>query len=200
MNTLHWFRRMLKYYQSATSLYSAECHNSSLDDRWSVNAECSGAGVSQADMADVFQPWLKPLWRRSSDVIDSCFENQHDNSLVPGVIPFREDLITHWGQVTHIHVCVSNLSIFGSDNGLSPDRRQSIIWTNGGMLLTGPLETHSSAIFKKMHLKLSSGNWRPFCLGLNVLTTIITNSTLTWTNIILGRISLTSSVGYFIMD
>ena len=33
--------------------------------------------------------------------------------------------LTHWGRVTHI--CVSKLSILGSDNGLSPGRRQTII-------------------------------------------------------------------------
>ena len=37
-------------------------------------------------------------------------------------------LLTHWGRVTHI--CVGNLTIIGSDNGLSPGRRQAIIWTN----------------------------------------------------------------------
>ena len=40
--------------------------------------------------------------------------------------------LTHWGRVTHI--CVSELSIIGSDNDLSPDRRQAIIWTNAGIL------------------------------------------------------------------
>ena len=34
-------------------------------------------------------------------------------------------VLTHWGRVTHI--CVSKLSILGSDNGLSPGRRQAII-------------------------------------------------------------------------
>ena len=34
-------------------------------------------------------------------------------------------LLTHWGRVTHI--CVSKLIIIGSDNGLSPSRRQAII-------------------------------------------------------------------------
>ena len=42
-------------------------------------------------------------------------------------------LLTHWGRVTHI--CVSKLSIIGSDNGLSRGRRQAIIWTNAGILL-----------------------------------------------------------------
>ena len=83
--------------------------------------------------------------------------------------------LTHWGRVTHI--CVSELTIIGSDNGLSPGRRQAIIWNNAGLLLIEPLGTNVSEIsigiqtfsFKKMHLKMSSGKWRPFCLGLNVL-------------------------------
>ena len=83
--------------------------------------------------------------------------------------------LTHWGRVTHI--CVSNLTIIGSDNGLSPGRRQAIICTNAGILLIGPLGTNLSEIlngiqtfsFKKMQLKMSSAKWRPFCLGLNVL-------------------------------
>ena len=85
-------------------------------------------------------------------------------------------VLTHWGRVTHI--CVSNLTIIGSDNGFSPGRRQAIIWTNVGILLIGPLETNFREIliaiytfsFTKMHLKKSSGKWRPFCLVLNVLT------------------------------
>ena len=51
---------------------------------------------------------------------------------------------THWGRVTHI--CIRKLSIIGSDNGLSPGRRQSIIWTNAGILLIGPLGTNFSEI------------------------------------------------------
>ena len=84
-------------------------------------------------------------------------------------------VLTHWGRVTHI--CVSRLTITGSDNGLSPGQRQAIIWTNAGILLIGTLGTNFSDIsikiyifsFKKMHLKMSSGKWRPCCLGLNVL-------------------------------
>ena len=83
--------------------------------------------------------------------------------------------LTHWGRVTHI--CVSELPIIGSNNGLSPGWLQAIIWTNAGILLIRPLGTDFSEIlneihtfsFKKMHLKMSSAKWRPFCLGLNVL-------------------------------
>ena len=36
--------------------------------------------------------------------------------------------IIHWGRVTH--VCVGKLAIIDSGNGLSPGRRQTIIWIN----------------------------------------------------------------------
>ena len=86
------------------------------------------------------------------------------------------DELTHWGRVTHI--CVVKLTIIGSDNGLSPGRRQAIIWTNAGILLIGPLGKNFIEIligiqifsFKKMHFKISSGKCRPSCLELNVLT------------------------------
>ena len=68
-------------------------------------------------------------------------------------------------------------TITDSDNGLSPGRRQAVIWTNAEILLIGLLGTKFNEILieidtfslKKMHLKVSSGKWRPFCLGLNVL-------------------------------
>ena len=74
--------------------------------------------------------------------------------------------LTHWGRVTHI--CVGNLTIIGPDNGLSPGRRQAIIWTNAGILLIGPWGTNFSEIsigiqtfsFKKMLLTmLSAISW-----------------------------------------
>ena len=51
-------------------------------------------------------------------------------------------LLTHWGRVAH--TCVGNLTIIGSDNGLSPGRRQAINWTSAGILLIGPLRTNFS--------------------------------------------------------
>ena len=78
--------------------------------------------------------------------------------------------LTHWGRVTH--VCVSKLTIIGSDNGLSPGRRQAIIWTNAGILLIRPLGTNFSEIliytisFKKIHLKMWSGNCGHFVSAL----------------------------------
>ena len=52
--------------------------------------------------------------------------------------------LTHWGRVTHI--CVSKLTIIGSDNGLSPGRRQAIIWTNAGRLWIRTVGTNLSEI------------------------------------------------------
>ena len=88
-------------------------------------------------------------------------------------------MLTHWGRATHISV--GKLTIIGSDNGLSPGRRQAIIWTNAGIFLIWPLGTNFNEIsikiitfsFTKMRLKVSSAKWRPFCLGLNVLKCIL---------------------------
>ena len=45
-----------------------------------------------------------------------------------------------------MHIYVSRLTIIGSDNGLSPQRPQAIIWINAEILLIGPLETNFSEI------------------------------------------------------
>ena len=52
----------------------------------------------------------------------------------------------------------------------------AIIWTNAGILLIGPLGTNFNEIvieirifsFQKIHFKMSSAKWGPFCLGLCV--------------------------------
>ena len=104
--------------------------------------------------------------RRSLSSTTICFRCLEADGIISSI-----NLLS---QVTH--VCASNWTIIGSDNGLSPDRRQAIIWTNAGILLIEPLGTNFSEIlieiqifsFKKMRLKMSA-KWRPFCLGLNVL-------------------------------
>ena len=87
--------------------------------------------------------------------------------------------LTYWNQVTHVSMYTCNLTIIGSDNGLSPDRRQASTWTNAEISLIVPVETNCSDFFysksvhfhsTEMHLKTSSVKWRPFCLRLNVLT------------------------------
>ena len=89
-------------------------------------------------------------------------------------------MLTHWGRVTNI--CVSKLTIIGSDNVLSPDWHQAIIWTNAGLLLIGPLRTNLILIkiltfsFKKVCLKVSPVKRQPFCLGFNVSIMVITHN------------------------
>ena len=87
--------------------------------------------------------------------------------------------LTHSGRVTHI--CVSRLTITGSDNDLSPGQSQAIIWTNAGILLIGPVTNFSENLieiltssFTKMRLNVSSAKMaailpRPQCVKLKVM-------------------------------
>ena len=102
-----------------------------------------------------------------SEAYMMCVQTSHDYDVsVSSLHDQQYSNLTHWGRVTHI--CVGKLNIIGSDN---------VIWTNAGILLIRPLGTKFSEIlfrnqtfsFKKMHLKMSSAKWRPFCLGLHEL-------------------------------
>ena len=102
------------------------------------------------------------------------------------------------------HICVGELNIIASDNGLSPGRRQAIIWTNDGILFIEPLGTKFNEIlieihkflFMKMHLRMSSAKRRPFCLGPNVLL-FGTSSAASSSNIALNREAWQSSDGHW---
>ena len=96
--------------------------------------------------------------------------------------------LTHWDRLTHI--CVSklrdvyitslvNYTIIGSDNGLSPLRRQPIIWNNDGLLSIRSRGTYSNEILFEFQEKSIQEyayenavckNWRASCLGLSVST------------------------------
>ena len=117
--------------------------------------------------AAVSGKWLNFISPRISILFHTSFVDDRVNGL------------THWGRVTHI--CISKLTIIDSDNGLSPGPCQAIIWTNAWILLirtSGPnfseisSEIHTFS-FKKMHSKMSSAKWRPFCLDLNELKTTL---------------------------
>ena len=98
-----------------------------------------------------------------------------------------------------IHICVCNLFIIVSVNGLLPGQCQAIIWNNDGILLNGPLGTNFSEIlieiytfsFKKMHLKILSGICWPFCFGYNMLITISAADNLVLTQYLLFKNSCT---------
>ena len=79
--------------------------------------------------------------------------------------------LIHWGRV--MQICVCNLTIIGSDNGLFPARRHAIICTYAEILLIGPLWTNVVEIlieiqtfsFTKKRLKVSSAKWRLCCIN-----------------------------------
>ena len=83
-------------------------------------------------------------------------------------------VLTHWGQETHI--CVGNLTIIGSDNGILTVGRRAIIWTNDRILLIWTLGINCSDIlrwihifsFKNIHFKMSSAKRGPFCLEIGL--------------------------------
>ena len=89
-----------------------------------------------------------PKWHSNTNKYKNCVVMLNFSILAPT----GRCLLTHWGRVTHI--CVSKLTIIGSDNGLSLGRRQAIIWTNDGILLIWPLGTNFSEILIETGLPL----------------------------------------------
>ena len=82
----------------------------------------------------------------------------------------RINILVHEQQVdTCVCIYIFSISyikmIAGSDNGLSPDRRQASVCTNAGILLTGPVETNLREILIEIdtfssnitHFKMSFG-------------------------------------------
>ena len=89
--------------------------------------------------------------------------------------------LTHWGRVTHI--CVNKLTTISSDNGLPPGRRQAIIWTSAGILLTSfdawgqnSMKYQSKFIYSHSRKCIWTAKCRPFCPSLNVLRVFETAS------------------------
>ena len=50
-----------------------------------------------------------------------------------------------------MHICFSEVTIIGLDNGLLPGQRQTIIWTDAWILLIGPLGTNFNEILTEIH-------------------------------------------------
>ena len=102
------------------------------------------------------------LWKYASpwtllitDMTGATWASWHLGSLATPLFVWQlfrltaRESLTHWGRV--MHICVSILTIIGSDNGLSPGRRQAIIWTNAGILFIGPLEPNLSEILNEIY-------------------------------------------------
>ena len=108
-----------------------------------------------------FETLSSPLWRHRNIMQSWLSQLTHICIAQPQWLKYREIIafringfcinvididvhVPHWGRVTHI--CVSKLTIIGSDNGLLPGGRQAIIWTNAGIMLILPLGTNFSEI------------------------------------------------------
>ena len=126
------------------------------------------------------------------------------NSKRDFIIP---QLLNHLPLVPHI--CVIESDQIGSDNGLSPIRRQAIIWTSVGLLSIRPLRTNFNEIqdfsFTTMHLKISSVKLQPFCPGKDglkaspvwLLICRLRNINQTWGLILVNQEMITPRNTYF---
>ena len=90
--------------------------------------------------------WLIDHWTLGNNICENqikmqlfSFKKMHCKMSSAKCQPFCSSfsVLTHWGQVTHI--CVSELTIIVSDNGLSSGWHQAIIWTNAWILFIGSL-------------------------------------------------------------
>ena len=85
--------------------------------------------------------------------------NLDSNVIRYGFTDTWHTLLTHWGRA--MHICVTKLTIIGSDNCLSPGRCQPIVWTNAEILLIGPYEQISVLIeIQTFHWRKSICNCR----------------------------------------
>ena len=59
--------------------------------------------------------------------------------------PICNTVVSYWlieNNDIYMHASLNQVRV-GSDNGLAPNRRQAIIWTNADLLLIDPLGTNS---------------------------------------------------------
>ena len=125
------------------------------------------------------EEWLKKkLERQEGNKRPKVIELHEGSGRKGSQAADKRQKLAKWVHINGFtHICFSNLTIIGSDNGLSLSQRQAIIWTNAGILLIGPLRTNFNKIsskiqtfsFKKICLNVSCAKWWPFCLSLNVL-------------------------------
>ena len=92
-------------------------------------------------------------WSPATFILGQFHKRYLNHQSLSFKFPRGQWVISLRGWVTHI--CVSRLTNIGSDNGLSPGRRQAIIWTIAGILLIGPLGTNFSEILSEFKHFLS---------------------------------------------
>ena len=102
---------------------------------------------------------------------DSIWQYQHRNSYCGDMMTVKLSYLhnrnsytgkmaslSHWGQV--MHICIGNLTIIGSDKGLSPARHQCwliVNWTLGNKFL---LNFHQNTMIFIQENTLKNGIWK----------------------------------------
>ena len=97
--------------------------------------------------------------------------------------------LTHWGPVTHI--CVGNVTIIGSDDGLLPGWRQAITCTNVGIVnwtlrnkLQWNVNPNSYIFIQETAFEYVIRKMAAICIGLNMLNSItLHNDVIKWKKI-----------------
>ena len=122
-------------------------------------------------------------WQWTSHMID-CQSSKYTLS------DFCIDLFKVMYQLIEVEwcICVSvNKATIGSDNSLLPARHQAIVWTNTGILITGPLELKYNNLFQENAFedvcKMGAILSRPQCVKLfGALNSFWPNDTIWWCN------------------
>ena len=94
--------------------------------------------------------WILECWRNfKGDVPNFSVDNVSVDILAPnGVKSPAGTVLTYFRSCTGL--AFEEVTHWGWDNGLSPGRRQAIIWTNVGISLIGPLGTNFSEILHEI--------------------------------------------------
>ena len=141
--------------------------------KWGIR-KVKAINDTQYGIGIISSPMNLAIFTNSFPVIETWIQ-KYVVSIPLGIIIHGRRGSTHWGRVTHI--CVSEIIIIGSDNGLSPVRHQAIKRTNAGILLIGTSGIKFNEIMIEinilslqiMRLKMSSAKCSLFLLGLNEL-------------------------------
>ena len=91
------------------------------------------------------------------------------------------------------YICVGNLTIIGSDNGLSPGQRQAITWTDVGILLIGPLGTNFSGMLINSYISIQEN---PFENGVWKMAAILSRYQFVKSAFVQERVALWSRDAY----
>ena len=136
--------------------------NKSIHQEWSVQMKlCHHSKHHWQSFVHVFLfcVWYKLKFKSKRWIIIKHHDIQHTVNSASSALPVQQLLaLTHCGRMTHI--CIGNMTIIGSENGLLPGWCKAIIWTNAEILLIEHLRTNFSEIlikiytfsFRRMHL------------------------------------------------